>query len=128
MLKFKVVKIPIYDYTIEFISGDPYETIAYIQGVYNVEPEYDEYWSACCWYIKGRSIIWFEEDTITIPMLNHEIAHAIFGMMNRIGLELTDQEAFCYSQEYVLEEILKCIQFTQTGRISHLSTREDIQQ
>lgn len=43
MLKFKTVTIPVYNYTIEFISGDPYETIAYIQGVYNVEPEYDEY-------------------------------------------------------------------------------------
>ena len=128
MLKFKTITIPIYNYTIEFISGDPYETIEYIQNVYNIEPQYDEYWSACCWYIKGRSIIWFEEDTITIPMLNHEIAHAIFGMMDRIGLELTDQEAFCYSQEYVLEEILKCIQFTQTGHISRLSTLEDIQQ
>ena len=62
-----------------------------------------------------------------MPMLIHEVAHAIFGMMDKIGLELTDQEAFCYSQEYVLEEILKCIQFTPTGRINHLSTQEDTQ-
>jgi hypothetical protein len=61
-------------------------------------------------------------------MLNHEIAHAVFGMMDKVGLEVTDQEVFCYSQEYVLEEILKCIQFTPTGRISRLSTQEDTQQ
>ena len=61
-------------------------------------------------------------------MINHEIAHAIFGMMEKIGLDVSDQEAFCYSQEYVLEEFLKCIQFTPTGRISHLSTQEDMQQ
>ena len=42
--------------------------------------------------------------------MNHEIGHAIFNMMNCIGLELTDQEAFCYSQEYVLKEAVKYIQ------------------
>lgn len=127
MLKFKVITVPIYNYKIEFVSGDPYEVIEYIQSVYNVEVEFDEYWSACCWYIKGRSIIWFEEGTVTIPIINHEIGHAIFGMMDKVGLDLKDQEVFCYSQEYVLEEILKCIQFTQTGHINHLSTQEDMQ-
>ena len=43
MLKFKTITIPIYNYTIEFISGDPYETIEYIQSVYSVEAMYDEY-------------------------------------------------------------------------------------
>jgi hypothetical protein len=41
--------------------------------------------------------------------MNHEIAHAIFNMIDTIGLELSDQEAFCYSQEYVLKEACKYI-------------------
>lgn len=43
MLKFKVITVPIYNYKIEFVSGDPYEAIEYIQSVYNVEVEFDEY-------------------------------------------------------------------------------------
>lgn len=128
MLKFKTIKVPIFNWKIEFISGELIETVNYIQDVYNTIPIYDPNFTACCWQIKGQSIIWFEEETVTVPIINHEIGHAIFDMMIDRGIELTDQEVFCYSQEYVLEEFLKCTTSIQTEAIKLLSTQEDTQQ
>jgi len=110
MLKLKEIEIPIYNYTIEFVSGYIGEVVDYYRDVENVELGVDKNHAACTWDLGHKSVIWFDEDTITIFVMNHEIGHAIFNMMNCIGLELTDQEAFCYSQEYVLKEAVKYIQ------------------
>lgn len=34
----------------------------------------------------------------------HELSHAVFDLMLYIGLELTDQEAFCYLLEFLVEQ------------------------
>lgn len=109
MLKLKEIEIPIYNYRIEFVSGYIGEVVDYYRDVENVELEINGNHQASTWDLGYKSVIWFDEEDITIFIMNHEIGHAIFNMMNCIGLELTDQEAFCYSQEYVLKEAVKYI-------------------
>lgn len=109
MIKLKEINVPIYDYKIEFVSGYIGEIVDYYRDVDGFVLESDSNHVACTWNLGYKSVIWFDEDTITIYVMNHEIAHAIFNMIDTIGLELSDQEAFCYSQEYVLKEACKYI-------------------
>jgi hypothetical protein len=39
----------------------------------------------------------------------HELGHITFNIMTDIGMEITDQEAFCYIQEYLFEQISKYV-------------------
>lgn len=105
----KEIEVPIYNYKIEFVSGYIGEVVDYYRDVDSVELEVNNNHVACTWNLSNKSVIWFEEETIDVFIMNHEIAHAIFAMMNCIGLELTDEEVFCYSQEYVLKEVTKYI-------------------
>ena len=100
-----------FNYNVEFISGDIHEVANYISDVDDVTLEYDLDCSACTWTYSGKSVIWFDENTITIPIMIHELGHVVFGMMDRMGLELRDQEVFCYTQEYLIREVLKYIRF-----------------
>jgi hypothetical protein len=66
---------------------------------------------ACTWSYRGKSTIWFDEATITIPVITHELIHVVYAMSNRLGIECGDQEVFCYTVEYLLEELMKYIKF-----------------
>ena len=41
---------------------------------------------------------------VTVPIIAHELDHAVFDLMLDLGLELTDQEAFCYLDEFLMEQ------------------------
>ena len=43
--------------------------------------------------------------------MTHELIHAVYAMSDRLGIEYRDQEVFCYTIEYLLEELMKYIKF-----------------
>lgn len=108
MLKKKTIEIPIYPIEVNFIAGDYIEFLEYISWRHgcNIDPKDN---IAETHLINGHHYIWFEEDTITTPIMIHELGHVTFNIMNYLGLELTDQEAFCYMQEYLYEQISKYV-------------------
>ena len=110
-LKLKELKIPIFNYIVSFISGDINEAVRYLEDVEDVVLSYDENCMACTWSYGGKSTIWFDEETITLPIMTHELVHAIFAMAEKLGIEFDDQEVFCYTIEYLLEEIMKYVKF-----------------
>ena len=108
MLKRKVVELPIFPVNVNFVSGDYNEFIQYLAECYNhsIEALQGEAETHC---VCGQHYIWFNEDTVTIPVMYHELGHVTFNIMTDIGMELTDQEAFCYIQEYLFEQISKYV-------------------
>lgn len=94
-----------------FISGDVDEAVRYLEDVDDVVLEYSHDSIACTWSYRGKSIIWFDEETITLPIMTHELVHATYAMAEKLGIEFDDQEVFCYTIEYLLEEIMKYVKF-----------------
>lgn len=41
-----------------------------------------------------------------MPIIVHEFSHAVFGIMKDIGIDISDEEVFCYMIEYALNEFL----------------------
>ena len=110
-LKLKEIKIPIFNYTVSFISGDIDEAVRYLEDVEDVVLEYDHDCIACTWSYRSKTTIWFDESTITIPIMTHELIHAAYAMAEKLGIDVHDQEVFCYTVEYLLEELMKYIKF-----------------
>ena len=110
-LKLKELKIPIFNYKVNFISGDINEAVRYLEDVEDIVLSYSEDYMACTWSYRGMSTIWFDENTITIPIMTHELIHATFAMAEKLGIEFDDQEVFCYTIEYLLEEVMKYVKF-----------------
>lgn len=108
MLKRKTIKLPIYPIEINFIAGDYTEFLEYLSWYHGwpMEPSDN---IAEVHEIAGHHYLWFDEKTITVPIMIHELGHAVFNIMNYLGLDIKDQEAFCYMQEYLYEEISKYV-------------------
>lgn len=106
-LKIKKIKIPIYDAEINVCTGDYDEYCDYISERYDVSRT-----NVCCYANMAQTNnfglvqwCWFE-DNIKMPIIVHEFSHAIFGIMKDIGIDISDEEVFCYMIEYVLNEFL----------------------
>ena len=56
-LKLKELKIPVFNYTVTFISGDIDEAVKYLEDVEDVVLQYDENCMACTWFYRGKSTI-----------------------------------------------------------------------
>lgn len=68
-------------------------------------------------------------ENITVPLIVHELDHAVFELMIDLGLELTDQEAFCYLDEFLMEQCLNLfvIQMDPTNLRKGILDQEDEQ-
>lgn len=107
MIQIKTVNIPIYKQVVHFLIGDPFEVQDYLRDVYRGDFSFNPNTSDAVTIHKDLvSWIWFDLSKITIPLIVHEIDHAVFDLMLDLGLELTDQEAFCYLDEFLME---KCV-------------------
>lgn len=113
----KGIWIPIYNQQIRLISGDLEECLDYLRDVYHTDQNTIPFQSgtrAACYNVNDDIWVYINMDDIDIPMLSHELSHATFDLMEYVGLELSDQEAFCYLQEYIFEEVLKFMPFKIT--------------
>lgn len=110
-LKLKELKIPVFNYKVSFISGNISEAVRYLEDAEDVLLDYDVDCLACTWAYNGKSTVWFDESTITIPIMTHELIHVTYAMAIKLGIAFDDQEVFCYTVEYLLEELMKYIKF-----------------
>lgn len=104
MIKLEKITIPIYNQWVYFILGDPYEVQDYLSDAYRDRFDFDPGVTNAVALHKGLiTWIWFDTETVTVPIIAHELDHAVFDLMIDLGLELTDQEAFCYLDEFLME-------------------------
>jgi hypothetical protein len=108
MLKIKTIQVPIFPIEVNFVSGDHEEFIEYLKSKYRCEI-INANGNAVTFLVNEDQYIWFDENDITIPIMYHELGHATFDAMKLIGLDIQDQEAFCYIQEYLFNEISKYV-------------------
>ena len=102
------IKIPIYNWTIILLIGSQEDAESYISSVEEVRiiPQEFGIQDAACYQYSSTIYVWIQSN-VSISVLCHEIAHATFYLMETVHLDITDQEAFCYLFEYILNECLK---------------------
>lgn len=102
------IQIPIYNWTITILVGSQEDAESYISSIEEVKMPQTEFGvqDAACYQYSSTIYIWVQQDS-NISVLCHEIAHATFYLMDTVHLDITDQEAFCYLFEYILNECLK---------------------
>lgn len=127
MIKIEERYIPIYHQLVYFILGDPYEVQDYLTDVYRDNFEFNpQTANAVVLHNHLTSWIWFDHKNITVPIIAHELDHAVFDLMIDLGLELTDQEAFCYLDEWLMEQCVD-IFVIQMAPINLVEDQEDEQ-
>lgn len=102
------IQIPIYNWTIIILVGSQDDAESYIGSIEEVKMPQAEFGvqDAACYQYSSTIYVWVQQDS-SISVLCHEIAHATFYLMDTVHLDITDQEAFCYLFEYILNECLK---------------------
>lgn len=102
------IQIPIYNWTIIILVGSQENAESYIGSIEEVRTPQSGFGvqDAACYQYSSTIYIWVQSDA-SISVLCHEIAHATFYLMDTVHLDVTDQEAFCYLFEYILNECLK---------------------
>jgi len=105
MLLTHKIQIPIYNADVTFLIGDAYEVqdyLADIKGTINVDfnPNITD---GICIHNKLMSWIWLSPDS-DISVLIHELSHCVFDIMEDVGLNFSDSEAFCYLIQYLVNE------------------------
>ncbi len=105
MLLTHKVKIPIYHQSVLFLIGDAYEVQDYLADINQKDFGFDvNTTDAIAYHFGLNHIIWLSQE-VDFPQLVHELGHVTFGLMTDIGLDYRDQEAFCYIQQFILEEL-----------------------
>lgn len=102
------IQIPIYNWTIVILVGSQDDAESYIGSIEEVKMPQAEFGvqDAACYQYSSTIYVWVQQNS-SISVLCHEIAHATFYLMDTVHLDITDQEAFCYLFEYILNECLK---------------------
>lgn len=77
---------------------------------------------ACCFSLDEIMYIWFETNP-KISIVAHEAAHATFAIMSSYGLDIKDQEVFCYILEFLVDNILKCVTTTLPIVTDHINQK-----
>lgn len=87
------------------MGDDPYEVQDYLKDTRGVDASFDvDSTDAICIHYGTTSWIWFDPKNINVHTLVHELCHATFDLMKDIGLDIYDQEAFCYIIGYLVEQ------------------------
>lgn len=108
-LKIKQIDIPVYKAKIYICTGDYDDYCDYISEIKNVSREdLCAYGSLAQCNDFGLSQYCWIGNSADIAIVVHELSHAIFGIMKYLGLDINDEEVFCYMLEYAFNEFL-CI-------------------
>ena len=105
MLLTHKINIPIYNQEVWIFVGEPYEFQDYLKNIEKLNgAEFDpNYTGAICIHRDFCSWIWLSSDS-GFDELIHELSHAVFDLMDDVGLHTSDQEAFCYLIQYLVKE------------------------
>lgn len=104
------ISIPIYDREVTVLMAEDLNTIDnYIEDCYNVLLEgKTNVRSASTYTLPDGVIIIGITNTENLRGIVHECGHATFEVLNLIGINpVTDQETFCYIQDYLFDKISK---------------------
>ena len=123
----KKIKIPIFNQDVNLICGNFQESVEYLSHLHGKDIIRMDNIDGICYTIDEQIYLILDAGYITLPVIVHESAHATFELMNIVGLNIDDQEAFCYIQSFIFEEIL-CILSIPTDPINLLSEQEDTEQ
>ena len=123
----KKIKVPIFNQDVNLICGNFQESIEYLAHLHGKEFVEVTNADGMCYNVDEQIYILFDSSYITLPTIAHESGHATFELMNMVGLNIDDQEAFCYIQTYIFREIL-CILSIPTDPISLQLEQEDTEQ
>lgn len=97
------IKVPIYNQEIVVVIGDYTEWSEYLKHNYDYDLTIRKQ-DALTVNILGREII-FLPHKFTTSLLVHEIGHVVLDMVETFQLDLLDQEAICYLQEYIFTQL-----------------------
>ena len=108
-MKKRKIQIPIFNVPIILIRSSIDTVLAYLQAIYHenfAAMRLDWELDGCCFASlpDGKIVIWLAEENVKWPILSHETGHATFEIMRMIGIQLTDEEVFCYLQQYINEQ------------------------
>lgn len=112
----KKIQIPIYNQEINFIAGERHECLKYLEDLYKCDLSTWDVSENYAITLRINCDIWvfFDPVDFSLGAIVHELGHATYEIMNFIGLQLSDQEAFCYLQQFIFEEILDELPLTIT--------------
>ena len=128
MIQIKEVTIPIYNQKVYFLIGDPYDVQDYLRDKYRGDFSFDpDFTNGIALHRALTTWIWFDCNTITVPIIAHELDHAVFDLMIDLGLELTDQEAFCYLDEFLMEQCVNIFAIQMAPIKQALDAEDDVQ-
>lgn len=99
--------VPIFNQKIVIITGNWRDVKSWFNRN-NVSFECNSNADGACFGIDDKIYIWFEPNP-TINIVVHEIAHSVFAIMESRGLDIEDEELFCYLQEFIIDNVLKCV-------------------
>lgn len=102
--------VPIFNQEIKIIVASNKNLQTFLDNK-NVAFDKIEDADAACFSMDQYLCIWFEPNT-KIDIIVHESAHATFTLMRSRGVNIEDEEMFCYLQEFIINRILKCLKLT----------------
>lgn len=123
----KKIEIPIFNQDVNLICGDFQESIEYLSRLHGKDIILMNNINGVVYNIDGQIYLILDASCIPLSTIVHESGHATFELMNIVGLNIDDQEAFCYIQTFIFQEIL-CILSIPTDPINLLSNLEDMEQ
>lgn len=117
--------MPVFKNYVYIILGDAYEISDYLSNVkgLNVTIDPNTTDGYCIYQDSMGAFIWFQSD-VSIEVLVHELSHAVFDIMENLGIDVKDQEVFCYMLEYLISEC-KNIFAIQMGPIKQVKENLD---
>ena len=85
----------------------------------NVFTELSPNADAACLGFDGELYIWLTPKP-QLSTVIHEVAHSVFNIIKTRGLDMEDEEVFCYLQEFIIEQILSCVKVTYPTLMDHI--------
>lgn len=112
---------PIFNQKFKIIIGNNREVKSWFEQEDVVLEDFDNA-DAACFGIDNLIYLWFEPNP-TISIIAHESAHAVFALMRSRGLDIKDEEVFCYLLEFIIDNVLKCLKITLPTVMDHTNQK-----
>ncbi len=103
-------KVPIFNQKIKILCGTR-NALEYKFSKDDIKLDNIDIADGGCFGLNEYIYIWFEKNP-TIPIIVHESGHCVYAIMKTYGLNIEDEELFCYLQEFIIYNILQCVKIT----------------
>lgn len=110
-------EVPIFNQKFKIIIGKNQDVKSLFEQEDVILEDFDNA-DAACFGIDNLIYLWFEPNP-TFSVVVHESAHAVFALIRSRGLDIKDEEVFCYLHEFIVDSILKCVKVTLPTVMDH---------